>query len=143
MIAVELNRPAAKPVSRSTICRRLVRPVWTPFEVVTTPGFLHSDMKYLIKLNTRCSYVHVGMDSPTRYVSLKFALIEAAEAAGFLARLLAAFTLPVRVIVSDRGFEWTDWTTGYGRGRSPAGPRCPNIRLIDCVRPVASSIERL
>ena len=62
-----------------------------PFEVVTQPGFLHLDVKYLTKLAGRRSYVYVAIDRATRYVYVEVLYdLKTATAGQFVRRFSVA-----------------------------------------------------
>jgi hypothetical protein len=68
----------------------------------TPIGFIHIDLKHLPALQKRKSYAFVAIDRATRYVYLEIhPRRNAATAAGFLERFLAAFPAKVRTILTD------------------------------------------
>jgi transposase InsO family protein len=79
------------------------------FQTDAPAGFVHIDVKYLPPLDRRRSYAYVAIDRATRFVYLEIlADRRAATAAGFLARFLDCFPLPVHTILTDNGSEFTD-----------------------------------
>lgn len=87
------------------------------------PGFLHVDIKYLPKMpdedNRR--YLCVAIDRATRWVYLELLPDKtAAQAAGFLKRLLKACPVRVQTILTDNGKEFTDRYCATGE-REPTG----------------------
>ena len=83
------------------------------FEEVKAPGFLHVDVKYLTRLQGKRAYVYVAIDRASRYVFVKvYYDRKPATAAAFLEEALADFRFPVRVVLTDNGFEFTDRCAG-------------------------------
>ena len=132
-LGLSADRP--KPLSASAVYRCLklhgvagrYQPtkwaVHQPFKVDTQPGFLHLDVKYLPKLAGRRSYIYVAIDRATRYVYAEVLYdLKAATASQFVRRVCADFPLPVRVILTDNGFEWTDRCAGGGHAHIPGHP---------------------
>jgi transposase-like protein len=79
------------------------------FDTDAPAGFIHVDLKYLAPLGGQPSYAFVAIDRATRFVYLEIhPRRDAATAAAFLERFLAAFPVTVHTILSDNGGEWTD-----------------------------------
>ena len=87
-----------------------------PFPPEALPGFLHMDVKYLTRLKGKRAYVYLAIDRATRYVFAEvFYDLKPATAALFLKRVmakLAKLAIPVRVVLTDNGFEFTDRCAG-------------------------------
>lgn len=89
------------------------------FEEVTTPGFIHMDVKYLTKLEGKRSYLYVAIDRVTRYVYAEILYnLEPTTAAAFTQRFLEFFPYKVVKILTDNGFEWTDRCAGAVKERA-------------------------
>lgn len=89
------------------------------FEEVTTPGYIHMDVKYLTKLQGKRSYLYVAIDRVTRYVYAEILYdLEPSTAAAFTKRLLDFFPYKVFKILTDNGFEWTDRCAGSVKERA-------------------------
>ena len=111
------------------------RAAYQPFEVVTQPGFLHLEVKYLPKLVGRRSYIYVAVDRATRYVYVKILYdLKAATFGKFVRRVCADFPLPVRVILTDNDFEWSDRSADGGHADiSAQPPRASGRDAVDVV----------
>ena len=118
---VEAMRRCVNPqLSRSGVHRCLQRhglsarltPQTAPaasFQTDRPVGFIHIDVKYLPPLNRQRRYAYVAIDRATRFVYLEILCDRRGEtAAGFLARFLDGFPLPVHTILTDNGSEFTD-----------------------------------
>ena len=119
---VEVMRRCVNPkLSRSAIYRCLKRlgiakraqnshdTTFKTFEEEQLPGYIHMDVKYLTRLKKTRSYVYVAIDRATRFVYVEVHYnLEQNTAAKFIERFREAFPCPIRVILTDNGFEWTD-----------------------------------
>jgi len=128
-----MNRCINPSLSRSAIYRTLSRlgiggrrqeadrTMPKRFEETTECGFIHMDVKHLTKLKGKRSYVYVAIDRATRYVYAEILYnLEPNTTAGFIDRFLKDFPHPVKVILSDNGFEWTDRCAGSVK-KKPTG----------------------
>ena len=94
---------------------------WQAFDAESEPGFLHLDVKYLTRLKGKRAYVYLAIDCATRYVFAKVCYDKKpATAKAFLQQVLADFPCPVRKVMTDNGFEFTDRCAG-GVKSKPTG----------------------
>jgi transposase InsO family protein len=119
-IVAAMRRCVNPQLSRSGVHRCLQRhglsarltPQTAPaasFQTDRPVGFIHIDVKYLPPLNRQRRYAYVAIDRATRFVYLEILCDRRGEtAAGFLARFLDGFALPVHTILTDNGSEFTD-----------------------------------
>jgi len=97
------------------------------FEEVKECGFIHIDVKYLTKLDGKRSYVYVAIDRATRYVYLEVLYdLKQETTKEFVTRFKQHFPYPIKVILTDNGFEFTDKLSGETR-KAPTGKHLLDI----------------
>lgn len=87
------------------------------------PGFVHVDVKYLPQMPDEDAhrYLFVGIDRASRWVYVEILGEKtAANAAGFLQRLIAQAPFTVQKVLTDNGKEFTDRFCATGE-RDPTG----------------------
>ena len=104
------------------------------FETVDEYGHIHMDVKYLTKLDGKRSYVYVAIDRLTRYVYAEILYnMEPSTAAAFVENFIKHFPYPIKKIVTDNGFEWTDRCSGgvkeKATGNHPVDIICAENRI--------------
>ena len=136
-----INRCVNKDLSRDAIYRCIKRHgiskrisdstknTYVNFEEVKEPGFIHMDLKFLTNLDGKRSYVYVAIDRYSRYVYTEILYDRAPKtAAAFIKRFMKHFPYPVKTILTDNGFEWTDRCAGFvksqGTGNHPVDIVC-------------------
>ena len=83
------------------------------FDEEAFPGFLHLDVKYLTRLQGKRAYLYLAIDRATRHMYAKvYYDKKPATAAAFLKWVAGKLPVPVRIVLTDNGFEFTDRCAG-------------------------------